>query len=369
MGVLKLNCIQENRFSPEKNKAVADSRINDLKTPVSKNTLIVSRSNTEDLVGAVCYVEHDVPNLFLSDLLWRISAKDEKKIDLKWLSYLLSYAPYRGKIIARANGTSDSMKKITKDGFLGIRIVFPEIDEQRKIAQILSTWDIAIDQIRKQITAKKNRKKALMQHVLAGSKTSDWKATALDKAFKRIQRLATDAMDDILSITSNVGFVHQNDRFNRVIAGKNLNRYILLKKGEFAYNKGNSKSYPQGCVYMLQEYEYGAVPNVYICFKPRIDGIHGRFYKYYFEAGLLNHQLYRVINTGVRNDGLLNLNPKDFFNLKILVPPLKEQRRIADIFAAIDLEIVSLKSKLAALENQKRGLMQKLLTGEVRVKI
>ncbi len=83
---------------------------------------------------------------------------------------------------------------------------------------------------------------------------------------------------------------------------------------------------------------------------------------------MLNHQLCRVINTGVRNDGLLNLNPKYFFNLSVFVPPVKEQRHIAAILSEADQEINALKKELTALEKQKRGLMQKLLTGEVRVK-
>lgn len=125
--------------------------------------------------------------------------------------------------------------------------------------------------------------------------------------------------------TAKVGFVQQKDKFSRIIAGQNLKRYILLKKGEFAYNKGNSKTYPQGCVYMLEDFDEAAVPNVYFCFRPRNSGINGKFYKFYFENGLLNHQLQNVINTGVRNDGLLNLNPDDFFNIRIKVPSISEQ--------------------------------------------
>lgn len=166
VGVLKLNCIQGGRFNPEKNKAVKGTKINELKTPVRKNTLIISRSNTEDLVGAVCYVDNDFPNLFLSDLLWQITPKDNARVDLKWLSYLLAFAPYRAKIIARANGTSETMKKINRAGFLGIRVTCPNVNEQKIIAKIISTWDAAIDQTRKLITAKKNHKKALMRQML-----------------------------------------------------------------------------------------------------------------------------------------------------------------------------------------------------------
>ena len=128
-------------------------------------------------------------------------------------------------------------------------------------------------------------------------------------------------------------------------AGQNLKRYILLKIGEFAYNKGNSKSYPQGCIYMLKDFGEAAVPNVYFCFRPRDKEISGNFYKFYFENGLLNHQLLRVINTGVRNDGLLNLNPTNFFNIRIKVPPISEQHCISDVLNSTTNEINQLEKK------------------------
>ncbi|MBW2428998.1 MAG: hypothetical protein JRF56_08580 [Deltaproteobacteria bacterium] len=82
-----------------------------------------------------------------------------------------------------------------------------------------------------------------------------------------------------------------------------------------------------------------------------------------------NRQLRRVINTGVRNDGLLNLNPDAFFSIKIKVPAISEQQGIMDFLISATCEINQLEKKLKALEIQKRGLMQKLLTGEVRVKV
>ena len=76
-----------------------------------------------------------------------------------------------------------------------------------------------------------------------------------------------------------------------------------------------------------------------------------------------------MINTGVRNDGLLNLHPNDFFNIRIKVPPIYEQKRITMILSTATNEINNLEKKLKALEKQKRGLMQKLLTGEMRVNV
>ncbi len=154
----------------------------------------------------------------------------------------------------------------------------------------------------------------------------------------------------------------QSDKFARDMAGNSVDRYTLLHEGEFAYNKGNSLTSPYGCVFRLDQ-PTALVPFVYFCFalKPELDP---SFCEHLFAAGALNHQLSRLINSGVRNDGLLNLNVEDFFSCRIPVPPSDEQRRIALALSAAKEELALLDQEIEALKRQKRGLMQKLLTGE-----
>ena len=85
--------------------------------------------------------------------------------------------------------------------------------------------------------------------------------------------------------------------------------------------------------------------------------------------GALNHQLSRLINSGVRNDGLLNLYSDDFYSCRVPVPPIDEQRKIARALTAAKQELALIDDEIEALTRQKRGLMQKLLTGEWRVKL
>ncbi|MCF8051657.1 MAG: restriction endonuclease subunit S [Desulfobacterales bacterium] len=326
--------------------------------------------------GRCAVWEEQIKPCLYQKALHRLRSKDEQ-ISTSFAMYYLHRA-VTSPIIVRFTGRT-SISHLTREQFINFPIVLPPSREQNKIVKILYTWDRAIEGTRKLIDAKKRLKKALMQQLLTGksrlpnNKTGNfiptWQKAELREVFQRVQRASFSAIDAVLSITATIGFVHQRDKFSKVIAGKNLDRYTLLKKGEFAYNKGNSKAYPQGCVHLLEDYEKALVPNVYICFQPPNAEIDSRFYKYYFENGMLNHQLHRVINTGVRNDGLLNLNPHDFFKVKIHVPPAHEQRQISAILTEVDKEITILKKKLAALEKQKRGLMQKLLTGEVRVKV
>jgi len=136
----------------------------------------------------------------------------------------------------------------------------------------------------------------------------------------------------------------------------------VLHEGEFAYNKGNSLTAPYGCVFSLDR-PTALVPFVYFCFALK-KGLSHAFYAHLFAAGALNHQLSRLINSGVRNDGLLNLNVDGFFGCKVPVPSIDEQERIARALLAAKDELALLDKEIEVLTSQKRGLMQKLLTGE-----
>ncbi|MFZ1984346.1 MAG: restriction endonuclease subunit S [Desulfatitalea sp.] len=365
VGVLKLSCIKESRFHPEKNKSVVETKIDELITPVKGDTLIVSRSNTDELVGAVCYIERDYPNLFLSDLLWRVSAKEGTKIDLRWLSYLLSFAPYRAKIISRANGTSGSMKKITKSGFLGIRIVYPQLNEQRRIAEILSTWDTAINQSRKLIAAKKNRKKALMQQLLTGKKRlqghkGSWKKLSLGELFSERNETNGDHLP-LLAITGKRGIILASEIERKDSSSEDKSMYKRIAPGDIGYN---TMRMWQG-VSAVASME-GIVSPAYTICKPK-KGVHVTFMAYLFKLPSVIH-LFWSYSQGLVSD-TLNLKFYNFAQIRIEVPDIKEQGCIADVLLAADDEIRFQEEKLSFLKKQKRGLMQKLLSGEVRVKV
>ena len=162
-----------------------------------------------------------------------------------------------------------------------------------------------------------------------------------------------------LSITAGVGFVSQAEKFDRDISGNQYRNYIRIKKGDFSYNKGNSKKFPQGCIYELNEYEEAAVPNAFISFRFH-DDVVSDFYKGYFENNFHGIQLAKHITSGARSNGLLNINSDDFFNIILPTPnETAEQQKIADCLVSLDDLIYAEKNKLDTLQKHKNGLMQK----------
>ncbi|WP_109736225.1 restriction endonuclease subunit S [Fibrobacter sp. UWR1] len=143
----------------------------------------------------------------------------------------------------------------------------------------------------------------------------------------------------------------------------------MLKKGEFAYNRSSSTGYPFGVVKRLDRYETGVLSTLYLCMGIKNEKkCYSDFFVYLFESGCLEKQLSLICREGARNHGLLNVSKEDFFNMSVPVPSLNEQKRIAEFLLANEKELSLLKQQLALYKKQKQGLMQKLLTGEWRVK-
>lgn len=194
---------------------------------------------------------------------------------------------------------------------------------------------------------------------VAGIMPTDWSCAPLHAISEVLSEQAGDREFETLSISAGIGFVNQAEKFGKELSGKQYAKYTVLRRGDFAYNKGNSKRYPQGCTYMLREREEAAVPNVFECF--RITEGHPEYYEQLFINGFMNKQLTRKINHGVRDDGLLNLTDEDFYSTVLPVPLAAEQQKIAEILATCD-RVIELKERLLEeKQRQKRACLQKML--------
>ena len=188
----------------------------------------------------------------------------------------------------------------------------------------------------------------------------EWKIVLLKDFTERIKSKVGNAQLRPISISAGIGFVDQKNKFGRDISGNQYSNYIVLKKGEFAYNKGNSIKYPQGCVYQLKEFEIVACPNVFVCFRIINNSVCPDFMSAYFASNYHGKQLQQYITSGVRSNGLLNISAETFLGIKTPLPSPAEQKKIADCLSSLDKYIDATKRKLEQLKEHKKGLMQKL---------
>ncbi len=190
---------------------------------------------------------------------------------------------------------------------------------------------------------------------------TNWKDVELKNYFSRLTRKNNERNTNVLTISAQHGLISQQEFFNKSIASEDKSNYFLLERGDFAYNKSYSAGYPFGAVKSLEKYDKGIVSPLYICFKKTTENKCPDYFLQYFEAGLANKEICSVAQEGARNHGLLNISTEDFFKIKIVVPPLAEQLKIAEILCKQD-KIISLKQKLLEQkQQQKKWLMQKLL--------
>lgn len=279
------------------------------------------------------------------------------RIDAEFLFYALSHAR-----LSKLADTS-TIPQINNKHILPFQLWLPPRPEQRKIAEVLRAWDDAVERAKYLVQAETAAFSALRRQLFV----SVGHEAALSEVSTRITTKTDGASHTVMAISAKRGFVVQAEKYRRDMAGANLANYTLLRRGEFAYNKGNSLTYPQGCIFPLKT-DSALVPNVYYSFRLHAD-LNGNFYEHFFASGALNRQLAQRITSGVRGNGLLNLNADDFFKVRVPVPKRATQDAVAHVLnmGARKLELLQRKAEL--LGTQKSGLMQQLLTGQVRVDV
>ena len=185
----------------------------------------------------------------------------------------------------------------------------------------------------------------------------EWEKSKLKDVAHRVQ--GNDGRMDLptLTISASGGWMDQIDRFSANIAGKEQKNYTLLKKGELSYNHGNSKLAKYGVVFELQEYEEALVPKVYHSF--RVNQLaDSKFIEIMFSTKIPDRELGKLISSGARMDGLLNISFDDFMNISIIIPTIKEQQAIGSYFSNLDNLINSHREKISQLETLKKKLLQ-----------
>ncbi|MBQ6275354.1 MAG: restriction endonuclease subunit S [Bacteroidales bacterium] len=243
-------------------------------------------------------------------------------------------------------------------------VVYPPFEEQLKINNVLQLWDTAISKQTALIEKLTLRKRGLMQQLLTGKKRlkgfgGEWKEVRLGDVFEERNETNCDNLP-LLSITGDKGVIYQSESDKRDISNEDKSKYKRICPNDIGYNtmrmwQGRSA---------LSELE-GIVSPAYTIVTPK-NSIDVRF------MAMLIQQPRVVYSFWTHSQGLvsdtLNCKYPDFCQVKVIIPSKEEQTAVADFFVEIDKEIEIHKQKLAAMQEEKKGLMQVLLTGKRRVK-
>lgn len=264
----------------------------------------------------------------------------------------------------------DDLRNITGDGsrtglnlniLRKLKIILPPLKEQGKIAEILSAWDDGIETLEKLIEQKEILKNSLAQKCFRRKNILfSLKQHKLGELFKN--RKETNCCDlELLSVCDGLGIVPRSQLNAKDNSNDNKSKYLKVCIGDLAYN--TMRMWQGRCG--VSSYE-GIVSPAYTVCIPK-NNIDVDYMYYLFKTPHMIHDFWRY-SQGIVDD-TLNLKFNNFEVIKVWIPDKETQTKIAKLLKSYDEEIQLLNSKLEKLKEQKKGLMQKLLTGQIRVKV
>lgn len=301
-----------------------------------------------------------------------------KDADLIWIKHSVHVAPFFLYSFLVSPKFRRYLRSISHIGTIGHYTIeqakmtpmpLASIEEQEKIADFLTALDERIAVGEQKLKLLEDYKRGVMQKIFSqqirfkdedGKPYTDWEEKKMSEIFSEVTKRVGDKNLETYSITAGRGFVTQAEKFGKDISGMQNERYTLLEKDDFAYNKGNSKTYSYGCVYKNGEGKEIAVPNVFISFRLKDRSMLPDYFEQLFINHYLDKHLRKLISSGARMDGLLNVNKKDFFEIEVPVPGQDEQQKIADFLTTLDDKVAVEQVYVAAAKQWKKGLLQRM---------
>ncbi len=372
--VLKTSAIFDGLINIDEAKPVVKKEYARLKCPVKRGSIIISRMNTPQLVGACGYVAEDAKGYFLPDRLWQVVNSKPEKYDFRWLNYLLNQYRYKNAIHAVATGTSNSMKNISKERLLEIRIPRPSIEEQKFIVEAISDIEALIYDLEKLIKKKRNIFTGAMQSLLSEKiRISDslWEKYVIGDIGDFYSGLTRKSKDDFgkgnaryitfLNVLDNT--VIDISKLESVQVNEDEYQNEVLK-GDLFFNTSSETPEEVGMCAVLMD----SIRNTYLnsfCFGFRLKTkkVHALFFSYYFNSQE-GRKIMRVLAQGATR---FNLSKDYFSQTEIELPPYEDQVEIAQTLADMEGDILSLEKKCLKYKAMKQGMMEELLTGKVRL--
>ena len=316
----------------------------------SGDILVCVRNGSSNLIGKNAIVTADGNGLPHGAFMMLFRSKH-----YQYLYQLFSSEMYNKQVYRNLGATINS---INSSDFYKFRFLFPPLPEQKAIAALLSTWDEAIEKTERLIQVKEAKLKGQIQKLIS-QRCDSWPHTKPKKIFDTItEKNFPD--EELLSVTQDRGVIPRSMLEGRVMSPDGTTAsYKLIKRGDFAISL---RSFQGGIEYSNYQ---GIISPAYTVLRPKIE-LSSDFYRLFFKSYIFIEKYLNLAVIGIRDGKQISI--PDFLSIKIPVPPLEQQKEIAETLSVCQHEIDLLKQLADKYKTQKRGLMQKMLTGEWRVK-
>lgn len=315
----------------------------------------------------------------LNQHIFKINAKPA--IDAEWLYWALKHVTDR--IESQAHGFKATLLHVKKSDIDHQTVLVPTLEEQQKQGAMLKVWDNTIENAEGLLANSRMQKRALIRQLLSGKKRLkefvsstgrvatrfgslpvDWKHVAIECVASEFSaKNVADEQLPVLSCTKHTGLVDSLAYFNKRIFSEDTTTYKIVERNCFAYATNHID---EGSIGYQNLYDKALISPMYTVFKTSGAIDNGFLFK------LLKTEHYRQIfaaNTNASVDRRGSLRWGDFKKIEIPLPSLKEQVAISAVIDVAEQEVSSIEKQLIVLREEKRALMQQLLTGKRRVRI
>lgn len=285
--------------------------------------------------------------------------------------FLHQYLKFR-YVAVRALSNSSGQGNLNASLIGGFHVPVPPLPEQRKIAEILRTWDDAIELVEAHVSKLQMRRSWIRMTVLTGrvrigDHAGPWSRTPLSGVLREHKKRSSGS-EEVFSVSVHKGLVNQKEHLGRSFAAANTDNYNLVESGDIVYTKSPTGDFPLGIIKRSSVPGAVIVSPLYGVFTPQNPDL-GVILDAYFESPrTVQNYLSPLVQKGAKNT--IAITNQGFLSGHLNLPGSPaEQRELAELLTASREEIMAAQRKAALLRTQKRGLMQKLLTGQVRVNV
>lgn len=323
------------------------------KSSLQAGDVLVVRSGAP---GTACVVTEEYAGSNCIDIVFARPRPDQ--VLPEYLAEFTNSPAGRQHVLGTQGGLA--LKHFNVGAYKQLELLLPAVAEQRRIVDVLVAWESCIQKTEQLIAAKERHYSHELSRLISRGQHPHAHVGSFAEEVSARNRGGNEAR--VLSVTNSRGFVLPEDQFERRVASANLSNYKVVRRGQYAYNPSRINV---GSIARLDGWDDGVLSPMYVVFLLDENKVHSD----YFLHWLNSHEARQRIKSSAQGSVRETVSFSEFAAITIPLPRINTQTAIARYLNALRKEIDLLAQSVAALKTQKRGLMQKLLTGQWRLPV
>lgn len=292
-----------------------------------------------------------------------VEVKRPERLDLGYLFHWFNSPVTRQAVSVAASGTK--VRHSSPSQLHALTISLPELSRQQNVARALDAWDSAMFDAKALVQVLERRQQGLMQQLLTGRQRLNgfkgtWSTVRVGSFAKDVRAINTHGLPlPVLSCTKYAGLVDSLRYFGKQVFSENTATYKIVRRDQFAYATNHIE---EGSIGYQNLYDEALISPMYTVFEVDAGVVDHRYLYMLLKTEAMRRVFEATTHSSVDRRG--SLRWPEFAKLKVTLPPMPEQQRVVEVIEAAQEAVTLAAQQLQALQQQKRALLQRLLSGE-----